>query len=44
MAWQCSQVPGQKFVDAVDGVISDTFQHMAQIEFRIEAVELGCSK
>ena len=35
------QVPGQQLGDAADGVVSDLGQHRAQVEFRIEAVELG---
>ena len=35
------QVPGQQFGDAADGVVGDLGQHRAQVEFRIEAVELG---
>jgi hypothetical protein len=37
------QVPGQQITDVVDGVIGDLTEHGAQIEFRIEAVELGRS-
>ena len=36
-----ADVPGQQFGDAVDGMIGDTADHLAQIGFRIEAVELG---
>ena len=35
------QVPGQQLANAVDGVIGDLAEHGAQVEFRIEAVELG---
>jgi hypothetical protein len=38
------EIPGQQFRNAIDGMIGDTFQYMAQVEFRIEAVELGCSQ
>ena len=41
MCWYYSKVPGQEFVDAVDGMIGDAFEHLAQIEFRIDAVQLG---
>ena len=37
------QIPWQQFRDAVDRVIGDPPQHLAQIEFWIEPVELGCS-
>jgi hypothetical protein len=30
MGWRCGEVPGQKLVDAVDGMIGDAFQHMTQ--------------
>lgn len=36
-----SEVPGQHFVDARDGQIGDAFQHVLQIAFRIDAVQLG---
>jgi hypothetical protein len=39
MGWTCGEVPGEKCVDAVDGMIGDAFESMAQIEFRIEAVQ-----
>jgi hypothetical protein len=29
------EVPGQKFLDAVDGMIGDTFEHVAQISLGI---------
>jgi hypothetical protein len=38
---RAGQVSGQQLDDAADGVVSDLGQHRAQIEFRIEAVELG---
>jgi hypothetical protein len=44
MSGEGGEVPGQKLVDAVDGVIGDAFEYMAQVEFRIEAVELGCAQ
>jgi hypothetical protein len=28
-------------MDAVDGIVGDAFEHLAQIELRIDAVELG---
>ena len=34
-------MPGQQFGDAVDGMVGDAADHLAQIGFRIEAVELG---
>ena len=35
------EVPGQQFGDAVDRVIGDAREHVAQVGFGIEAVELG---
>jgi len=35
--------PGQQFADAIDGMVGDARQHLTEISFRIEAVELGCS-
>jgi hypothetical protein len=32
-------VPGQQFLDAVDGMVGDTRQHLAQIGFGIDTVE-----
>ena len=34
------EIPGEQFVDAVDGVVSDLRQDRAEIEFRIESVQL----
>jgi hypothetical protein len=34
-------VPGEQFAYARDGVVGDAGQHLAEIGFRIEAVELG---
>jgi len=36
-----SEVPGQQFVDAVDRVIGDAREHVAEVGFRIDAVQLG---
>jgi len=36
------EVPGQQLGDAVDRVIGNPLQDLAQIEFRIKSVELGC--
>jgi len=36
-----ADVPGQQFCDAVDRVIGDAAEHLAQVGFGIEAVELG---
>jgi hypothetical protein len=33
------EIPRQQFVDAVDGMVGDTRQHLAQIGFGIETVE-----
>ena len=42
MRWKLrSQVPGQEFVDAVDGMIANALQDMVQIEFWVEIVKLG---
>lgn len=38
---RCSEVPGQHFVDARDGQIGDALQHVLQVAFRGDAVELG---
>ena len=35
------QIPGEQFFDALDGMLGDPGQHQAEIEFRVEAVELG---
>lgn len=35
------QIPGQQLDDSADGVVGDLGQHRAQVEFRIEVVELG---
>src|SRR5258708_27256952 len=35
------EVPRQELLVTVDGMIGDVGQHMSQIGFRIEAVELG---
>ena len=39
----CREIPGQQFGDAIDRVVSDARQHLAQIGFRIKAIELGRS-
>ena len=44
MCWYYSKVPGQEFVDAVDRMIGDALQDMAQIEFRIKSVKLGSTE
>ncbi len=36
-------VPGQQLGDAIDGVISDSGEDMAEIELRVKSVELGRS-
>jgi hypothetical protein len=33
------EIPRQQFVDAVDGMVGDAGQHLAQIGFGIETVE-----
>lgn len=35
-------VPWQQLFDAVDGMLGNALEHMAQIGLRIETVELGC--
>jgi hypothetical protein len=35
------EIPGQQFADAADEMVGDAGEHDAEIEFRIEAVELG---
>ena len=37
------RVPGQQFGDAVDGVVGDAREHIAQVGFGIKAVEFGRS-
>ena len=37
-------VPGQQLVDAAEGMIGDTAEHLAQPAFRIDAVEAGRSQ
>jgi hypothetical protein len=39
----CSQLPRQELVDTVDRVIDDTLHDVAQVNLRIESVELGCA-
>ena len=41
MGWLCVEAPGQKLVDSVDGTIGDALEHMAQVEFRIDALQFG---
>ena len=36
-------VPGQEFFDAVDWMLGDACQDRAQVERRIESIQLGCS-
>ena len=35
------KVPGQQFGDAVDGMVGDAFEDLAEIALGVEAVELG---
>ena len=37
------EVPGQEFLDAVDGMIGDAGQHVSEIRFGIETVEFGAA-
>src|ERR1700761_578574 len=34
------EVPGQEFLEPVHGMFCDAFEHVAQVEFRVESVEL----
>ena len=34
-------VPRQKFLNAIDGMLGDALQHLAQIGFRVETVQFG---
>ena len=34
-------VPGQQLADAIDRMVGDAAEHLAQISFRVEFVELG---
>lgn len=36
-----SEVPGQQFIDAVDWVICNAREDVAQVGFRVEGVQLG---
>jgi hypothetical protein len=36
-----SRIPGQKFLDAIDWVICDALEDVAQVGFRIEPIEFG---
>jgi hypothetical protein len=36
-----SEVPGQEFLDAADGVVGDLGQDGAEVEFRVESVQPG---
>lgn len=38
------EVPWQQISDPADGVVGDAFEHLMEIEFRIETVELGVSE
>jgi hypothetical protein len=38
------ELPGQKFVDAVDWVIGDLLEHAAETELWIQPVDLGRSQ
>ena len=38
-----SNVPGQEFLNAIDGMIGDIGQHVAQIGLRINAVQPGAA-
>ncbi len=35
------EVPWQQIRDPADGMVGDAFEHLMEIEFRIETVELG---
>jgi hypothetical protein len=37
----CDDIPWQQFLDAIDGMVGDTREHVAQILFGIQAVEFG---
>ena len=38
------KVPRQQVSDPADGMVGDAFEHLMEIEFRIETVELGASE
>ncbi len=44
MVLGCGEIPGEEFLDAVDGVLGDPLEHATEIELRIQSVELGCSQ
>lgn len=37
----CGEVPGEQFVDAIDWVVGDAVQNLAEIAFWIESAEFG---
>jgi hypothetical protein len=41
MLFWLADVPGEQVADAVDGVVGDAGEHVAEVGFGIEAVELG---
>ena len=38
-----SEVPGQEFLDAADGVVGDLGQDGAEVEFRVKSIQFGRS-
>jgi len=37
----CGDVPGQQLFDAINGVVGDAGEDVAQVSFRVEADQLG---
>jgi hypothetical protein len=35
------QIPGQQFLDPIGGMVGDPGEHVTQVGFRIQAVQLG---
>ena len=42
MVLGCGEIPGEEFLEAVDGVLGDPLEHATEIELRIKPIELGC--
>ena len=38
---RCRYIPRQQFIDAIDRVLGDTFEHAPQVGFRIDVIEFG---
>ena len=38
---ECGDLPGEQFLDTINGVVGDAGEHVAQVAFRVEAVQFG---